>query len=100
MPRATLNAVFALAATRGFASVLWAVASLVAEVGLVTLAVDFEVDLEAPELLIKDFFVIAIVISPRKMDFRIAYANLHCMLCAKSRDGLVYSCKSLMQIWF
>lgn len=74
--RATLNAVFALAATRGIASVRWAVASLADEVGLATFAVDFEVDLEAPELPIRDFFVTAIVISPRKWIFELPTQTL------------------------
>jgi hypothetical protein len=67
--RATLNAVFALAATRGLASVRWAVASLADEVGLAIFVVDLEVDLEVRELPTRDFFVTAIVISPQEMDF-------------------------------
>lgn len=76
IPRATRNVVFALAVARGFASTALVVASLAADVGLTALAVDFfEVDLEAEELLIRDFLVTAIGISPRKWIFLNCYVN-------------------------
>jgi hypothetical protein len=43
-----------------------AVANLAAVVGLVTFGLDFDFDGEAGLLLIKDFFVIAIVIIPQR----------------------------------
>lgn len=45
-----------------------AVASLAAVAGLATFTLDFDFDLEAGLLLIKDFFVTAIVISPRGLE--------------------------------
>jgi hypothetical protein len=49
---------------------LLAVANLAAAAGLATFTLDFDFDLEAGLLLIKDFFVIAIVFSPRvKLNF-------------------------------
>jgi hypothetical protein len=47
------------------ASLLLADASFAAAAGAATLRVEFEVDFEVELLLIKDFFVIAIVVSPK-----------------------------------
>ena len=84
----------ALVVAKGFARMVrLAVASFAAAAGLAVFACDFEVDLEAAELLIKDFFVIAIVISP-KIRIRTAYADIHCIWCAKPKifTSLFISC--------
>jgi hypothetical protein len=56
------------------ASFWLAVASFAATAGLETLALDFDVDLVAELLLIKDFFVIAMCHIPPKFGFKLLYA--------------------------
>jgi hypothetical protein len=56
--------------------------------------IDFLVGFFAGVLLIRDFLVIAIVVSP-EFGIELLYAELYCKRCAKSTSEGNYICKSL-----